>query len=266
MKKAVIFDIKGFAVHDGPGPRTTVFFKGCPLRCAWCHNPEGLSAEPQLCVREKACRHCGKCMQGCSHPECQPFGRCLYACPDACLSVCGREWTVEELAARLEKDRDFLTATGGGITFSGGEPTLYTDFILELAPRLRGLLLCCETSGYCTPDTFSRFLEPLDMVIMDVKLADPALHRDYTGVDNAPILKNLRHLQDSGKPHLIRTPLIPGVTDTEENLSAVAALVGSSPWEKLPYNTLAGAKYPSFGMKYRLDELTQKQKKAGTES
>lgn len=172
-----IFDIKEMAVHDGPGVRTTVFLKGCPLRCRWCHDTEGLSSAPQLMVKESRCTHCGRCRVPCSHPECQPFGRCLHTCPDGLLSVAGRQ----------------------------------------------------------------------------ISSADLETHRRYTGVDNGMIRQNLRRLQQSGHPHLIRTPLIPGITDTEKNLAAIRRLIGDSPWEKLPYNTLAGAKYPMLGMTYPLD-------------
>lgn len=251
-----IFDIKEMAVHDGPGIRTTVFFKGCPLHCRWCHNPEGLTAAPQLMVRESRCTHCGRCRVPCTHPECQPFGRCLRVCPLGLLSVAGRTVTAEALAQELRRSGEPLGAAFGGVTFSGGEPLAQPAFLLETADRLSDLHRCIETSGYAPPETFGAMLERMDYILMDVKLADGAAHKRYTGVDNAPILENLRRLQASGKPHCIRTPLIPGITDTPENLSAICRLVGDSPWEQLPYNTLAGAKYPMLGLRYGLDKET----------
>lgn len=254
---AVIFDIKEFALHDGPGVRTTVFFKGCPLRCVWCHNPEGLSAQPQLMTKDSRCRRCGKCRICCTHEACQPFGRCLYACPDALISVCGRRITADELTARLTRDGDFLRESGGGVTFSGGEPLLQAEFLLTVLHRLRecGIHTAVETSGYAEPAVFRAVTDAADYIIMDLKLADPALHKQYTGVDNARILDNAAYLRSSGKTHEFRTPLIPGITDTQENLDALRQIAGDSPHELLPYNELAGAKYPMLGIEFPYDKL-----------
>lgn len=245
-----VFDIKELAVHDGPGLRTTVFFKGCPLRCRWCHNPEGFIAAPQLMVKEARCRHCGLCRRPCTHPECQPFGRCLHICPENCLSVAGRTVTDDELAGELHASAARLGDLFGGFTFSGGEPLAQSEFLLALAARLKPYHLAVETSGYAAPAVFDAVCAAVDLVIMDVKLADPAAHRQYTGVDNAPILRNLAALQASGKPHLLRTPLISGITDTPENLAAIEALTAGSPWERLPENSMAGAKWQMLGMAF----------------
>ena len=241
-----VFDIKEFSVNDGPGVRTTVFFKGCPLRCVWCHNPEGLEPKRELLVRKKGCLHCGRCRVPCTHPECQGLGRCLHACPAGLVEEVGREWTVEALAARLLRDRELYENSGGGVTLSGGEPLLQHAFAVEL---LRNLPVhrAIETSGYASPEVFSKVLAEVDYVMMDIKLADPEAHRRYTGVDNTPILKNLDILRNSGKPYLIRVPLIPDITDTPENLAKIATVVGDSPTELLPYNRMAGAKYASVG-------------------
>lgn len=250
--KGVIFDIKEMAVHDGPGIRTTVFFKGCPLRCRWCHNPEGLTSKPQLMYKESRCLHCGLCRIPCTHPECQPFGRCLHACPDNLLSVAGRAVSAEELAAELKKSAELLGDNFGGFTFSGGEPLMQPEFLLSLAKELKGFNLCIETSGYAQPNVFTSVIEKLDFIIMDIKLANTETHKKYTGVGNETILANFDILKNSGKPYLIRTPLIPGITDTKENLSAIKEIIGESDWEQLPYNTMAGAKYKMLGMKYSL--------------
>ena len=255
-RTAILFDIKEFAVHDGPGIRTTVFFKGCPLRCLWCHNPEGLSPKPELMTKEARCRHCGKCREGCTHEACRPFGRCLYACPDALITVCGKEYTTEALSERLLRSASILRDSGGGVTFSGGEPLMQADFLLEMLGILQreGIHTAVETSGYAPRDVFSAVARSASMVYMDLKLADPAAHRRFTGVDNRLILENAAYLRACGTAHCFRTPLIPRITDTEENLAALAAVAGSSPWEKLPYNTLAGAKYPMLGRVYPYDE------------
>ena len=255
QEKAMIFDIKEFAVHDGPGVRTTVFFKGCPLRCVWCHNPEGLSPEKQLMTKTARCRGCGLCRRPCSHEECRPYGRCLYACPDALIRVCGREYTADELTGRLVKGKKIFKESGGGVTFSGGEPLMQHLFLREMLNRMRaeGIHTAIETSGYAPEGVFAEAAEAADLVIMDIKLADPELHRRYTGADNRRILRNAACLKAGGRPHIFRTPLIPGITDTAENLEAVRLIVGDSQWEQLPYNELAGAKYPMLDMTFTLD-------------
>ncbi|MBR4761207.1 MAG: glycyl-radical enzyme activating protein [Clostridia bacterium] len=247
-----IFDIKEMAVHDGPGIRTTVFLKGCPLRCLWCHNPEGLKSEPQLMFKENKCRHCGICFKPCGHEDCKPYGRCVHICPENCLEIAGQRVDSKTLADKLKKTANVLADAFGGFTFSGGEPLFQPEFLLELTEELEGFNLCIETSGFAKPEVFGAVTDKLDYVIMDIKLADGEAHKKYTGVDNAVILENLKYLQASGKPHIIRTPLIPGITDTPENLAAVEKLVGNSRWEKLPYNALAGAKYKMLGMEYKL--------------
>ena len=246
--KGMIFDVKEFAIHDGGGVRTTVFLKGCPLRCVWCHNPEGLSPKRELYLKKNGCLDCGLCRRPCTHAECAELGRCLHICPKNLVSAAGEEWESKALADRLLRHRGFFESMGGGVTLSGGEPLLQADFCLELLGHLRGKIHCAvETSGYADAEVFERLVEACDFVIMDLKIADGATHKTYTGVDNGGILQNAAYLKGCGKPHLFRTPLIPGITDTEENLAAIAAIVGDSPWEKLPYNHLAPAKYESVG-------------------
>lgn len=245
-----VFDIKEFSLHDGPGVRTTVFLKGCPLRCIWCHNPEGLSAAPQLSVRENGCLHCGRCRIPCDHPECKPFGRCLHACPCGLIRLVGQRYTVDALAERLLAGADLLRESGGGITISGGEPLFQPAFTLALLRRLRPLHRMLETSGYAEPEVFRPIAEEADLLYFDLKLADRKAHHTYTGVYPDRIHANLRYMQERGIPHLIRVPLIPDITDTEENLRGIAALAGDSPVELLPYNTMAAAKYAGLGMTF----------------
>lgn len=250
-----VFDIKQLAVFDGPGARTTVFLKGCPLRCMWCHNPEGLSAEPQLMVSKNNCTHCGKCASVCPSPgNCVLCGACIRVCPNNLRKICGVRYTPEELARVLLKDKDYLAMLGGGVTFSGGEPTLQADFVLETVKLLEGMHCAVETCGFCRQDTFRRVIDAMDYIMMDLKLIDPVLHKKYTGVDNAPILKNLEQLKNSGKPFRIRIPVIPGVNDSDENFEATARLLqGCETLEKvelLPYHKTAGAKYSMVEMEY----------------
>lgn len=248
----IIFDIKEMAVHDGPGIRTTVFFKGCPLRCAWCHNPEGLSFEPQLMYKQVRCIDCKNCQKECTHPECQPFGRCILSCPENCLEIAGKEISVFELAKELKKSANVLGKDFGGFTFSGGEPLSQPQFLLELINELTDYHLCIETSGYAERDVFKSVVNKLDFIIMDIKLADDELHKKYTGVGNSLILENFEYLKQSGKPFVIRTPLIPNITDTSENLTAIKNIIGDSSWEQLPYNAAAAAKYKMLGLNYEL--------------
>ncbi len=247
-----IFDIKEMAVHDGPGLRTTVFFKGCPLRCKWCHNPESFIQKPQVMFKENKCIRCGKCNVECNHPECQALGKCMYMCPENCMEIVGKEYSSDELSHELILSADVLGSSFGGFTFSGGEPLLQYEFLLELCEHLKEHNLCIETSGYADSEVFGKVIDTMDFIIMDIKIADSELHRKYTGVDNHIILNNFKALKNSNKPYIIRTPLIPGITDTEENLSAIKNIIDESKWEKLPYNNMAGAKYKMLGMDYTI--------------
>jgi pyruvate formate lyase activating enzyme len=253
----VIFDIKEMAVHDGPGLRTTVFFKGCPLRCMWCHNPEGLNFAPQLMYKSKNCIKCDKCKKECPHPDCVPFGRCLHICPNNCLSVAGKAVTPKELANELIKGAKILGNSFGGFTFSGGEPLAQSEFLLELINELKDYHLCIETSAFCDSEIFKKVIQKLDFVIMDIKLADNDLHKEYTGVSNELILKNFEILKNSGKEFIVRTPLISSITDTAENLEAIKAIIGDCTWEQLPENTMAGAKYDMLNMEFPLKKAKQ---------
>lgn len=249
--KGLIFDIKEFALNDGDGIRTTVFFKGCPLRCIWCHNPEGLDARRELYIKQNGCLGCGLCKKPCSHPECQGLGRCLHICPKNLVSASGTEWESEALARKLLKQANFFASVGGGITLSGGEPLLQWEFCVELLQKLKGKVhVAIETSGYADSKHFQAVASLCDLVIMDLKLADREQHIKYTGVSNEKILANAAWLKVSGIKHLFRTPLIPDITDTDENLSAIAAIAGDSKVELLPYNTLAGAKYAGVGRQF----------------
>ncbi len=257
MATGIVFDIKEFAVHDGPGIRTTVFLKGCPLRCLWCHNPEGMDVRPQLMVSENGCTHCGRCRQPCSHPECRPFGRCIRACPQGLIKVAGRRMDAEELAQELTGQVRFFE--GGGVTVSGGEPTMQPDFLFGLLDGLAGVHTIVETCGYTEEEIFRKVTEKASMVYLDIKHMDSGIHKKLTGKGNEQIQRNLSFLLSQEKPFLIRMPLIPGLNDGEENLRALAKrLSGAGALERvefLLYNPFAGAKYVMAGMEYPLRDV-----------
>jgi pyruvate formate lyase activating enzyme len=227
MTTGIVFDIKEFTVHDGPGVRTTVFLKGCPLACIWCHNPESQSIQPQI-IRS-------------------PTGE----------RVAGREYGSAELAALLNQPAALLRANEGGITFSGGEPLFQAEFVAEVIDLLDDLHVVLDTCGHAPPADFLRVLARTDLVFYDLKLIDRAAHLRYTGVDNDLIRGNLQLLGESGKPFIIRVPLVPGVTDTDENLAGIAKAVEKMPGlvelDLLPYNRAAGAKYRYAGMEFKPD-------------
>lgn len=250
-----IFDIKQLSVFDGPGIRTTVFLKGCPLRCMWCHNPEGLSYKPQIMRSGNGCLHCGRCEAACRHPDaCVVCGDCIRACPKNLIRICGQEVTAQWLADHLLKDKEYLARVGGGVTFSGGEPLGQPHFLMECLERLEGVHTCIETSGCCRPDVYKRAVDLLDYVIMDLKLMDEEKHIHYTGYSNQMILQNLEYLKESGRTFRIRIPVIPGVNDDRENFERTAAVLKGAPGlellELLPYHVTAGAKYSMVGMEY----------------
>ncbi len=224
MLTGIVFDVKEFAIHDGPGIRTTVFLKGCPLHCAWCHNPEGISPKPQVLHAPSGDR------------------------------VAGTVYTPAELAWILNAQADIMRANEGGVTFSGGEPLRQARFVAATARLLRGMHILLDTSGYATKGDLRLVVALCDMVYYDLKLIDPAQHRRYTGYDNAPILHNFHVLGGLGVPYVVRVPLIPGVTDTDDNLAAIAATVRGAPGllrvDLLPYNHVAGGKYAAAGMTF----------------
>ncbi len=252
--KGMIFDIKEFSVNDGPGVRQTVFLKGCPLRCNWCHNPEGISMQPQLMVRYGECAHCGACGGVCGKEECDACGACVPVCPLRLRGICGEEVLSSDLAVSLLVNAPIYAQMDGGVTFSGGEPLMQPAFLLDTVKRLNGVHIALETCGYAAADVFLDAVKSVDLVMMDLKLMDPAQHKTHCGTDNAPILQNLEQLKAGGTPFLIRVPLIPGVTDTEGNLQEIAKLLQGAKMleyvELLPYNRLAGAKYGKLGLEY----------------
>lgn len=248
-----LWDIREFSRCNGAGIRKTVLFKGCPLHCLWCHDPEGMKLRPELYVSVNRCTHCGLCEKPCQHPDCQPYGRCLHICPENLVRVVGWYTETDELLKQLAPKDSFFPFA---VTLSGGEPLYQPDFAEAVAAGLkeRGADVVMETCGFAALPDFLRVAELCDQVIMDIKLIDPTIHRYYTGVDNASILHNLEALRQKDLPRLFRVALIPGITDTEDNLQAISALIEDDPIEILPYNPLAGLKYPGLSRTYRVEE------------
>ncbi|MDR3644449.1 MAG: glycyl-radical enzyme activating protein [Clostridia bacterium] len=254
MESGMIFDINEFAVHDGPGIRLAVFLKGCPLRCQWCHNPEGMSFDQQLIVGNAGCLHCGRCTAVCVHREnCIACGECIGVCPANIRRFAGRRVGSDELIKELLVNRDFLLSHGG-VTFSGGEPLTQAPFLFEVMRGIKPVNIAVETSGYAPADVFLKMLELCDVVLMDIKQADSEIHRRYTGVGNEIILRNLRLLILSGHRFIIRIPVIPGVNDNVQAMGMTASLLRQADSlervELLKYNRMAGAKYPLIGKEY----------------
>lgn len=248
--KGRIFSIEEFATFDGPGIRMTVFFKGCPLRCTWCHNPESQRAEVEYVRSPNGCLDCGACLRAGERDargDLRLSPASAEVCPRRLVRRCGEDYTVEALCERILANVEILQATGGGVTFSGGEPFAQSAFLLECLKALKGKVhTAIQTCGYTDGATFQRALELCDYVLYDLKLFDSAQHLRYCGTDNARVLENYRVLAASGKDFVTRIPLIPGVTDTVENLTALAAFIreqGVDYVELLPYNRMAGSKY-----------------------
>jgi pyruvate formate lyase activating enzyme len=252
--RGLIFNIEEFAVHDGPGIRELVFFKGCPLHCTWCHNPEGISFSKELIVSRSLCTNCGRCREVCSGSHCTVCGKCTEVCPLNLRKICGREYEAKELADVLLKGKEILTAGGGGITISGGEPLAQPDFLFDLMECLKPCHIAVETSGQAPSPVFREMVRLADLVLMDIKHTDTEIHRKYTGTGNDQILENLGFLCRSEKDFIIRIPLIPGVNDSFANLEQTALMIRNARHlrgvELLPYHQTSGAKYPMTGREF----------------
>lgn len=261
--RANVFDIKNYAIHDGPGIRTTVFFMGCTLHCAWCQNPESIVNKQRILFDPVRCIGCGRCADGCSAlsedgrrylSRCISCWRCVRGCPSKALRLLFKSYTVEELSKLLIQDKIFFDVSGGGVTCSGGECMLWSDYILQLFQRLKKeeIHTTIDTCGNVPFEEFEKILPWTDLFLYDVKIISREMHVRYTGKDNVQILENLKRLRAHTENIIIRIPLIPGVTDTEENLKGIAVFlqknIGKTQVNLLQYNTLAESKYekPSF--------------------
>ena len=253
--KATIFDITRSSFVDGPGIRTTVFFKGCNLRCAWCHNPESQSPKPQMMFYQNKCTGCGKCKEKCPNdPEpCELCGKCTLYCPRDAREICGRESTVNELLREILKDKAFYESSGGGVTFSGGECMLQIDFLEEILKECKkgGIHTAVDTAGHVPFEYFERILPYTDLFLYDVKCFDSDKHREYTGVGNERILENLKGLLTTDTPVWVRIPIIPTVNDSLEELQSIKAFLASCTFpekiELLPYHAMGEHKYAALG-------------------
>jgi pyruvate formate lyase activating enzyme len=275
LSRGTVFDIRKFSIHDGPGIRTTVFLKGCPLQCAWCHNPESQSAEPELILRLNRCLRCGACVDACpedairmgaegpctDRTRCEQCGLCVDACFSGARELAGREMTAAQVMAEIERDRPFYDESGGGATFSGGEPLLQPEFLLELlqACRADGIHTTLDTCGYAPWAVLDRILPYVDLFLYDLKTLDVGKHRALTGVSNGRIVRNLRALDEQGAEIVVRVPVIPGVNDGDEEMRAIGALVASLPSvvrvELLPYHRIGVEKYGRMAREYSLPEV-----------
>jgi pyruvate formate lyase activating enzyme len=267
----IIFHIQRFSVNDGPGIRTTVFFKGCPLRCLWCHNPESISSGKQLLLREERCIRCGDCLQLCKNGAirkvdgryvtdrdiCIVCGTCLETCYADAREIVGREMTTEEVLFEVEKDRVFYDRSGGGVTVSGGEPLFQHEFLLSLltASKEKSIHTTVDTTGYTSPDILERLSTFVDLFLYDLKSLDDNRHREFTGVSNRLILENLNRLVRWGKRVIVRIPLIPGVNDDGASIREIGSYVknlgGVSEIHLLPFHTTGDEKYRRLGMEHR---------------
>lgn len=274
-REAIVTNVQRFSLDDGPGVRTTVFFKGCPLSCRWCHNPECILPHPQLRFEEKTCLNCGACMESCHQgvhsfiggrhridfAKCAHCGACVARCWTGSLTIEGREYGVEALFEEIMRDEAFFRASGGGVTFSGGEPLLQADFLARLMPMLKrsGVSQALDTCGMVEWSQFERLLPHADLVLYDIKAMDPELHRRLTGARNDGIIDNLKRLDGWGIPIWIRMPVVRGINDDREMLTAAADLLSKlrsvRRVEILPFHRYGQVKYGALGRVYTGQEF-----------
>ncbi|AOY77847.1 trans-4-hydroxy-L-proline dehydratase activase [Clostridium formicaceticum] len=272
MNRALITNIQKYSVHDGPGIRTTVFFKGCPLKCMWCHNPESQSYYKQMMYNKEKCNLCGECKRRCSngaiHIEAEKinveFKKCNFCenCVEFCINnareIVGQEYTTSELMKEIEKDKIFYEQSGGGLTLSGGEVMHQIDFVHEIARqcKAKGIFVAIDTCGYISFHHFEKVLEYVDVFLYDLKLMNSQKHEKYTGVPNEMILENLKKLSEKGAKIHLRLPLIEGVNTDNENVNAIVDFIKNLNIihiNLLPYHEIGSDKYKRLNMKYEYD-------------
>lgn len=275
MKELMVFDLQKFALHDGPGIRTTVFLKGCPLNCLWCHNPESKKYGKQLGFLKKNCSHCGECERVCKRgvhkitvedhkieeSACTYCGKCEEGCLSHAIKIYGSQMSIEEILDTVMKDEDFFRRSGGGLTVSGGEPMLQFEGLLYLLreAKKRNLHVCLDTCGQADTEKYRKIAQYVDLFLFDYKMTGEKLHKQYTGVDNRTILKNLDFLCRNGSEVWLRCPIIPGINDTKEHYLAIAEL--SRKYDNIrkvnlmTYHDMARGKAEQIGEKYELSGI-----------
>ncbi len=271
----MVFDIQRTSLHDGPGIRTAVFLKGCPLQCAWCHNPESQSKVKEVSFRPESCAVCGDCVSTCQHGAhsivdgvhlydrtlCEQCGDCVETCLYEALKLAGKELTVREVMTVVLRDRLFYEQSGGGLTLSGGEPMLQPEFSLELlkAAKAEGLHTCLDTCGWTSQRAYEQVLPFVDLFLFDYKATDPEAHKQWTGVSNELILSNLDFLVRRGASVRLRCPLVPGINATPEHLAGISALSKRYPdldgIDLMAYHNVGNSKYERYGLNNPLPDL-----------
>lgn len=276
MIRGLISDIQRYSIHDGPGIRTLVFLKGCPLECLWCSNPESRKSSPEMLYSKIKCKRCDSCLSVCTPKAiediegtkvidrsiCDICGKCVEACPNEAIEIAGRSMTVEEVMREVEKDVVFYRTSGGGITLSGGESLYQPEFSTALLQEChnRGLHTAVETCGFQAWDTLSKILPYTDLILYDLKCMDPTQHMLFTGVNNRIILENARKLALAKIPMIFRLPIIPGYNDSGADIKAAAEFIVTldrvEEVELLPYHRLGEAKYQKLGIQYKLEGVS----------
>lgn len=275
--KGTVFNIQKFCINDGPGIRTTVFLKGCPLSCLWCHNPESKAAKPEVMYDARKCIMCGKCASVCpsgchsfseenghvfNREKCISCGKCEDVCYASALEMAGKLRDAEEVIAEVMKDKAFYDNSGGGMTVSGGEPMLQFEYTYELfrLAKENGLHTCIETCGFAPSENYRKLAPLVDIFLFDYKETDPERHKEYTGVDNKLILENLKMLDEMGAKTVLRCPIIPTLNDREDHFKGIADTANSLKnileVNIEPYHPLGSGKSAMLGKKYALEELT----------
>ncbi|MFX1356473.1 MAG: glycyl-radical enzyme activating protein [Promethearchaeota archaeon] len=281
--KGIVFDIQNYAIYDGPGIRTLIFLKGCPLKCLWCQNPESQKLNPQMSYFKEKCLLCETCVKTCSNnalklindeivrdeERCVVCGKCAEACPNNVMEIVGKEMSIEDLIEIAIRDKPFYDNSGGGVTISGGEPTMQFKFLLELLKALKnnGIHTAIETCGYFNEDLINELVKSVDLFLFDIKLIDSNIHKEFTGVNNERILNNFKiiHSKFGNKKIIPRIPLIPGCNIDLKTINMIRSFLQNinytGPIHLMPYNKLAKTKYEKVGMGnlYRdMGDLTEK--------